>query len=56
MNVGCHERLTRVAVGRGCRIPDGPVVGEDAQRDAEHFYRSESGLTLITPEMLAALG
>ena len=29
VNVGRHSRLKRVVVDRGCRIPEGTVVGED---------------------------
>ena len=37
-------------------IPDGLVVGEDPVADAARFNRTESGVTLITREMLARLG
>jgi glucose-1-phosphate adenylyltransferase len=53
--VGRHVRLTRVVVDRGCHIPDAMVVGEDAVSDAERFYRTENGITLITREMLDRL-
>jgi glucose-1-phosphate adenylyltransferase len=55
VEVGRHARLTRVIADRGCHIPDGLVVGEDAEDDARRFYRSESGITLITREMLEQL-
>lgn len=55
VQVGRHVRLTKVVVDRGCRIPDGLVVGEDPADDARRFYRSEGGVTLITPRMLAKL-
>lgn len=55
VQVGRNARLTRVVVDRGCRIPDGLVVGEDPAEDARRFYRSEGGVTLITPTMLAKL-
>ena len=55
VQVGRNARLTRVVVDRGCRIPDGLVVGEDPDDDARRFYRSEGGVTLITPRMLAKL-
>ena len=55
VQVGRHVRLTKVVVDRGCRIPDGLVVGEDPAEDARRFYRSEGGVTLITPTMLAKL-
>ena len=54
--VGRHARLSRVIVDRGCRIPEGLVVGEDPAFDAAHFGRSEGGITLVTADMLAALG
>lgn len=56
VEVGRHARLTRVIVDRGCKIPAGLVVGEDPEADGRRFTRSESGITLITPEMLARLG
>ena len=55
VQVGRNVRLTKVVVGRGCRIPDGLVVGEDPDDDARRFYRSEGGVTLITPRMLEKL-
>ena len=48
-------RLTRVVVDRGCTIPEGLVVGEDADADARRFYRTDNGITLITSDMLARL-
>jgi glucose-1-phosphate adenylyltransferase len=44
-----------VVVDRGCRIPDNLVVGEDPDADARRFHRTESGVTLITREMLSRL-
>ena len=44
-----------MVVDRGCIIPDGMVIGEDAAEDARRFYRSEQGITLVTRDMLAAL-
>ena len=48
-------RLTRVIVDRRCVIPEGMVIGEDAEDDAQRFHRSEGGVTLVTREMLLAL-
>jgi glucose-1-phosphate adenylyltransferase len=47
-----HCRLRRVSIDKLCDIPEGTVVGEDPEADARRFYRTESGITLITPEML----
>jgi len=53
--IGRGARLTRVVVDRACVIPDGMVIGEDAELDAARFYRSENGITLVTRDMLAKL-
>ena len=55
VQIGRGARLTRAVIDRGCHIPDGMVIGEDAALDAERFHRSESGITLVTMEMLAKL-
>lgn len=56
VEVGQFARLKKVIVDRGCRIPSGLVVGEDPSMDAQRFYRSEGGVTVITREMLERLG
>jgi glucose-1-phosphate adenylyltransferase len=53
--VGRGVRLNRTVVDRGCTIPDGMVIGEDAAEDARRFYRTDSGITLVTREMLQAV-
>jgi glucose-1-phosphate adenylyltransferase len=40
---------------RGCSIPEGLVVGEDAQADAQRFFRTYRGITLVTAAMLSCL-
>ena len=55
VTIGRHCRLNRVVIDRGCEIPEGTVVGEDAALDAARFERTESGVVLITREMLAKL-
>lgn len=50
---GC--RLNKVVIDRGCVIPAGTIIGENAQLDAERFYRSENGVVLVTSSMLAKL-
>jgi glucose-1-phosphate adenylyltransferase len=56
VDVARHARLTRVVVDRGCRIAEGLVIGEDPEMDAARFSRTDGGVTLVTAEMLAALG
>jgi glucose-1-phosphate adenylyltransferase len=53
--VGRGARLTRVVLDRGVIIPDGMVIGEDAELDAQRFHRSSNGITLVTAGMLAKL-
>jgi len=55
VEVGRGSRLSRVVVDRGCVIPDGTVVGEDAAADAARFERTDNGVVLITREMLQRL-
>lgn len=55
-DIGRHARLTRCLIDRGCRIPEGMVIGENPHEDAARFYRTANGITLVTPEMLERLG
>lgn len=55
VTVGRHCRLSKVVVDRGCTLPEGLVVGEDAALDAERFERSPGGVVLITRDMLDRL-
>ena len=54
-DIGEHSRLRRAVVARGCKIPRGLVVGEDAEEDARRFYRTPNGITLISQRMLDKL-
>jgi glucose-1-phosphate adenylyltransferase len=55
VEVGRGARLNRVIVDRGCVIPNGMVIGENAEDDARRFHRSAQGITLVTRAMLEAL-
>jgi glucose-1-phosphate adenylyltransferase len=50
---GC--RLNKVVIDHGCVIPAGTVIGENAHLDEERFFRTESGVVLVTAAMLAKL-
>ena len=54
--IGRHANLSRVVIDRGVKIPAGLVVGEDPVLDASRFHRSESGICLITQDMLDRAG
>jgi glucose-1-phosphate adenylyltransferase len=36
-------------------VPDGTRIGVDPDADAERYYVTEGGVTLVTPTMLRAL-
>jgi glucose-1-phosphate adenylyltransferase len=55
VQVGRHARITRAVIDRDCVIPDRLVIGEDAEADAARFFRTESGITLVTRDMLRRL-
>jgi glucose-1-phosphate adenylyltransferase len=55
VDVGRNARLSNVVVDSDVRIPDGLVVGEDHDRDAQRFRRSERGICLITQPMINRL-
>ena len=51
--IGQNCRVHRAIVDRGSIIEDGTVIGEDHVADRERGFRvTESGLTLVTPDML----
>jgi glucose-1-phosphate adenylyltransferase len=54
-NIGRGAQLTRCVIDSGVRIPKGLVVGEDPVLDAQRFRRTDSGICLITKEMIDRL-
>ncbi len=55
VDIGRGAQLNRCIVDHGCRIPDGMVIGRNAEFDAEHFNRTPDGIVLVTPPMIARL-
>jgi glucose-1-phosphate adenylyltransferase len=55
VDIGRHARLSKVVVDRGVKIPEGLVVGEEPDRDAQRFRRTENGICLITQHMIDRL-
>ena len=53
--IGRRVQLSRVVIDRGVVIPDGLVVGQDAELDARRFRRTEKGVCLITQSMIDRL-
>jgi glucose-1-phosphate adenylyltransferase len=52
--VGRKAELSKCVIDRGVIIPEGLVVGQDADDDEKWFRRTESGIVLITQDMLDA--
>jgi len=52
VTVGERCRLKKVIVEKGCRLPPGSVIGEDPKLDAQRYFVSAGGVTVVTPEML----
>ena len=55
-DVGEYCKLLRVIVDTKCHIPAGLTIGHDQQQDIANGFRvSETGITLVTRDMLKAL-
>lgn len=52
VDIGRHAYLRRCVIDKGCKIPERMVVGVDREEDERRFYVSDSGITLVTPDML----
>ncbi|HUP91764.1 MAG TPA: glucose-1-phosphate adenylyltransferase [Solimonas sp.] len=50
--VGRGCRIKRAVIDENCIIAEGSVIGEDREIDAQRYYVSAGGVTLVTPEML----
>jgi glucose-1-phosphate adenylyltransferase len=55
VEVGRSAKLKNVVIDRGVRIPEGLVVGEDPELDAQRFRRTDAGICLITQSMIDKL-
>jgi len=51
-NIGRHCRIRRAIISEGCDVPPGTVIGEDPAADSARFEVSESGVVLVSQEML----
>ncbi len=52
--VGKGCRISRAIIDEGCVVPDGTVIGADAERDRERFHVTGEGVVLVTQDMLRA--
>ncbi len=52
VDVGRHCRIHRAVIDKGCKLPEGLVIGEDLEHDKKRFHLTESGITLVTRDLL----
>jgi glucose-1-phosphate adenylyltransferase len=53
VDIGRNCELRSAVIDRGCRIPEGMVIGADRRANKQKgFYVTDEGVTLVTPEML----
>jgi len=52
VSIGKNCRITRAIIDKECTIEDGSVIGEDIELDRKRFHVTDSGIVLVTPEML----
>ncbi len=50
--IGGHCQISKAIIDKGCKVPKGTFIGQDAEQDKERFYVSPGGVVLVTPEML----
>jgi glucose-1-phosphate adenylyltransferase len=55
VDIGRGCQLRKVVIDNGCVIPDGMSIGLDAAEDARRFFRTPSGVVLVTRAMLERL-
>ena len=48
VNIGRHCRIRRAIVDRDVHIPEGSVIGYDADEDRRNYFVTETGITVVT--------
>ena len=48
VNVGRHCRLRRAIIDRDVHIPEGTTIGYDTEADRQHYFVTDSGITVVT--------
>lgn len=50
--IGSRCLIRRAIIDAGCQLPNGTVIGVEPEADAQRYYRTEAGITLVTRSML----
>jgi glucose-1-phosphate adenylyltransferase len=48
VNVGRHCRIRRAIIDRDVHIPEGSVIGYDADEDRRNYFVTDTGITVVT--------
>jgi glucose-1-phosphate adenylyltransferase len=48
VNIGRHCKIRRAIIDRDVHIPEGTVIGYDAEADKHNYFVTESGITVVT--------
>jgi glucose-1-phosphate adenylyltransferase len=48
VNIGRHCRIRRAIIDRDVQLPEGTVIGYDANEDRKNYFVTPSGLTVVT--------
>ncbi len=48
VNIGRHCRIRNAIIDRDVHIPEGTVIGYDAEEDAKNYVVTETGITVVT--------
>jgi len=52
VRIGRHCQISSAIIDENCDIPDNTQIGQDRERDASRFHVTESGVVLVSPDML----
>jgi glucose-1-phosphate adenylyltransferase len=55
VEIGRSCSIANAIIDEGCIIPHGTIIGKDRAEDARHFHVTDSGIVLVTRNMLADL-
>lgn len=52
VDIGRHCVIKKCIIDKNCTLPEGTTIGVDPVQDRKRFHVTESGITLVTREML----
>src|SRR5580658_8879628 len=50
VDIGRYSRIRRAIIDRNIRIPEGSVIGFDANEDRKKYHVSDTGIVVVVPE------